>query len=255
MRPHFPFLRRAVREFAAGVLDLVLPPHCPGCGLRVNEQLGLFRLCRPCSVDLERLPTDGCRRCGESVSALGVSVCGSAHRALAGLAFAAAPFRYRGVGGALVRRLKLRADFGALGALSLSMAQSIEPRLCGAWRKAVVVPVPLHRERRVARGFDQARLLAEAVAELAQLDAAPGLLARVRRTLPQGDPRVLSREHNVAGAFVVVGGRDVRGRCVVLVDDVMTSGATARACAEQLVAHGARSVALLTACRARASVP
>jgi len=255
MEPHLPFVRRALRELATGLLDLVLPPHCPGCGTRVDEQLGLFRLCRPCSVDLERLPPQGCRRCGELAAATNGSVCGSAHRALTGLAFAMAPFRYRGVGGALVRRLKLRADFAALDALSLSMAVALAPRLSGAWRKAVVVPVPLHRERRAARGFDQARLLAEAVAQRADLDVAPDLLARVRRTLPQGDPRVFSREQNVAGAFVVVGRRDVRGRCVVLVDDVMTSGATARACAEQLTARGARSVALLTACRARPNVP
>lgn len=255
MQPHLPFLRRALRELATGLLDLVLPPHCPGCGLRVDEQVGMFRLCRPCSVDLERLPVDGCRRCGEAAPAYGDSTCGSQHRALAGLSFATAPFRYRGVGGALVRRLKLRADFAALDALSSSMAQRLTPRLMDAWRKALVVPVPLHRERRAARGFDQARLLAEAVAERAQLDAAPGLLARVRSTLPQGDPRVLSREQNVAGAFVVVSRTDVRGRCVVLVDDVMTSGATARECAAQLAARGARSVALLTACRARAGVP
>lgn len=255
MEPHFPVLRRAWRELAAGVLDLVLPPHCPGCGERIAEQLGVFRLCRPCSVELERLPDAGCHRCGEAPSAFGASACGSLHRSLVGLAFATAAFRYRGAGGALVRRLKLRSDFGALDALAASMARALVPRLSGGWRRAVLVPVPLHRERRRARGFDQARLLAEAVAVRAGLEVAAGMLARVRKTLPQGDPRVVSREQNVLGAFAVNGTRSLRGRDVLLVDDVMTSGATARACAALLAEHGAGRIALVTACRARAGVP
>ena len=69
--------------------------------------------------------------------------------------------------------------------------------------------------------------------------------------MPQGDARVLSRAHNVDGAFVVAQQRRIEGRNVALVDDVMTSGATARACAEVLRAAGANAVALVTACRAR----
>jgi predicted amidophosphoribosyltransferase len=112
-----------------------------------------------------------------------------------------------------------------------------------------LVPAPLHAARRRERGFDQAEWLARAVAARLGLDVACGVLARRRATLPQGDPRVTSRSANVEGAFAVVRLRAVAGRSVVLVDDVLTSGATARACAEQLLAAGARDVSVLTACR------
>jgi predicted amidophosphoribosyltransferase len=110
--------------------------------------------------------------------------------------------------------------------------------------------VPLHRSRRRVRGFDQAAWLAAALARRSGLDARPWALVRTRPTLPQGDPRVTSRRGNVEGAFTVARPRAVRGRAVLLVDDVVTSAATARACAQVLRAAGATAVAVLSACRA-----
>lgn len=161
----------------------------------------------------------------------------------------AAPFRFAGAGGALVRRFKLDGDASAGRWLARAMAQAWAPHAAGAGRKAVLVPAPLHAVRRRERGFDQAEWLARAVAARLGLGVACGVLARRRATLPQGDPRVTSREGNVEGAFVVVRRRPILGRSVVLVDDVFTSGATARACAEVLLAAGAGEVAVLTACR------
>jgi ComF family protein len=258
MRTFDPSLRRSLRELTHAILDLVLPPHCPGCGERLMERTGNGRLCRACAIDLEPLPAIGCWRCGEpAANGLGerdageTVRCSGDHRALTGFAFARAAFAYRGSGGALVRRLKLGGDFGALDALATAMAQRVAPRLLGEWRRPVFVAVPLHRSRRKARGFDQAQLLAEAVAHRVGAPSERGVLVRVRSTLPQGDARVLSRAHNVEGAFVVAQQRRIEGRNVALVDDVMTSGATARACAEVLRAAGANAVALVTACRAR----
>jgi predicted amidophosphoribosyltransferase len=113
-----------------------------------------------------------------------------------------------------------------------------------------LVPVPLHRHRRRTRGFDQARLLAEEVRDRTGLELLPEVLSRHRPTLPQGDPRVTAREANVLGAFTVPSGRRLVGQRLILIDDVTTSGATARACAGVLRAAGAAEVALLTACRA-----
>ncbi len=142
------------------------------------------------------------------------------------------------------------AIFSALPLLAAAMAAVITPLLAAQWRRALLVPVPLHRRRRRLRGFDQARLLAAAVARRDGLQVEPAGLRRVVATLPQGDPRVTSRERNVAKAFAAGPATSVAGRRVILVDDVMTSGATPRACAAVLVAMGAAEVALLTACRA-----
>lgn len=244
---------RAARELRNAILDCLLPPHCCACGERLTERVGRGRVCRPCGVDLEPMPEDGCVRCGEAVAAgsAGVARCGRDHRAYVGLAFAAAAYRYRGSGGAMVRRLKLEGDFAALDVLGAAMARAVAPRLEAQFRRPVLASVPLHRARRRQRGFDQAGLLAEAVARRLGLEVARGALARVRPTIPQGDARVASREQNVAGVFVVVRPAGLVGRTVLLVDDVMTSGATARACAERLREAGVGRVALLTACRAR----
>lgn len=175
--------------------------------------------------------------------------CGSDHRELHHLVRLAAPLRFAGTGGALVRRFKLDADPAAGQWLARAMARTWAPFQLGAWRRAILVAVPLHRARRRERGFDQAEWLARAVGERLALEVATGVLARVRATLPQGDPRVMSRLGNVEGAFAVVRASPLRDRCVVLVDDVFTSGSTMRNCAALLRGAGAREVAALVACR------
>ena len=160
-----------------------------------------------------------------------------------------APLRYAGTGGALVRRFKLDADPAAGQWLARAMALTWAPFHLGPWRRAMLVAVPLHPKRAAERGFDQAEWLARAVGRRLGLAVATGVLARVRPTLPQGDPRVRSRQANVEGAFRVVRGKHIAGRRVVLVDDVFTSGATMRTCAGLLRAAGACEVAALTACR------
>ena len=95
----------------------------------------------------------------------------------------------------------------------------------------------------------EAEWLAARLGQRLGLRVARGALARVRATRPQGDARVLSRTENVRGAFMVRSAPRIVARDVLLVDDVWTSGATARSCAEQLRGAGASSVSLLVACR------
>ncbi len=161
-----------------------------------------------------------------------------------------APFAYVGTGGALVRRFKLDADAGAGILLARAMASAWR---AGApekgWQRATLVPVPLHWRRRRKRGFDQASWLAREVGRRLGLLVVDGLLLRLRENLPQGDPRVTSRDRNVEGVFAVRRNRRVAARRFVLVDDVFTSGATARACAQTLREAGAVEVAMLAGCR------
>jgi ComF family protein len=115
---------------------------------------------------------------------------------------------------------------------------------------ALLTSVPLHPLRGLERGYDQARLLAEELAEHLGL-ACVSALRRRRWTPPQGAPGASSRAANVAGAFELVARRAARlaGRSVWLVDDVVTSGATARACAEVLRLAHAREVSVLALAR------
>lgn len=115
----------------------------------------------------------------------------------------------------------------------------------------LLVPVPLHRTRLLARRYNQAALLARALSRLSGLPALPDALARGRRTESLGTHSARERAALLEGAITVRPGRAARiaGRRVLLVDDVMTSGATASACARALKAVGATSVDVLVAAR------
>lgn len=155
--------------------------------------------------------------------------------------------RFVGTGGRLVRGFKLDGNATAGRLLAREMADAW--RVAGRCARPLLVPVPLHRARLRRRGFDQASWLSRRIAERLRLRVAVGAMARVRATRPQGDPLVRSRAQNVRGAFAVRRRRRVQGRDILLVDDVFTTGATARTCAELLLQAGARSVSLLVACR------
>lgn len=114
----------------------------------------------------------------------------------------------------------------------------------------VVMPVPLHVRRLRWRGFNQAQLLARAIARAAGVPLDPYALRRVRQTLPQVHLNETERRHNVARAFAVVDPRSVRRRRILLVDDVYTTGATVEECSRVLLRAGARHVDVLVLARA-----
>ncbi|MEZ6038803.1 MAG: ComF family protein [Planctomycetota bacterium] len=240
MRTTLPWLRRALRELGKELLDAVLPPACPAC-----REPGPG-LCERCRRALVVTPPGGCPRCG---APLGPDArCRESHDRVRHLRQVMAPFAFVGSGGVLVRRFKLDGDASAGRLLARAMADTLRERLLPRGR-VWLVPVPLHRARLRRRGFDQAAWLAREVGARAGVRVLEGVLQRRRATLPQGDPRVLSRVANVRGAFRLAAAAVVQRRDLVLIDDVFTTGATARACAELLIAAGARSVSLLTACR------
>jgi ComF family protein len=115
----------------------------------------------------------------------------------------------------------------------------------------LIVPVPLHRRRLLARRFNQSALLAQAIGREASIDAVPDLLVRSRHTPSQGGLSASARRRNVAGAFSLRKGsaEKVDGARMLVVDDVYTTGATVSACAAVLRRAGAVSVDILTLAR------
>jgi ComF family protein len=157
-----------------------------------------------------------------------------------------------GTGGDVVHALK----YGGWQILARPMAERLArlDGLCLPGMRTGLVAVPLARARERERGYNQSELLARELSPHWGIPAWPGALARTRDTPTQTALTPQLRRNNVAGAFTIPGAyrARVRGAHVILVDDVITTGATMNACATAIFAAGARSVAYLTFGRARA---
>lgn len=211
-------LRHVARHRRPDVLALVcgflLP--CPGCGVRPAGTAGLCPRCRRRAL---RPGSDG------AVLWLGP---------------------YAGPLGRAVRALKYRQATRVARWLGAAMATAVA---ASGWRPELVCAVPLHPARLRQRGYNQASLLARPLA--ADLGVPyRALLTRRRATRPQAHLRREARAANVAGAFAAGSCRAVRERRVLLVDDVLTTGATAQACRAALLAAGAGDVRVAVVARA-----
>jgi ComF family protein len=229
------------------VLAVVFPAPCPHCGSLVEHPLR-GPLCEACWGALPRHRGALCS-CGLPLpGAEATATCGRCRRQLSpfGAGFSLGP--YEGGLKAVIHELKFRGRRRVAERLAERIAAS--PGCARVLTsEAVLVPVPLHPRRRRERGFNQSELLAKALARRHHLAVAPDAVVRRKETAPQTGLSAAARRSNVAGAFAVRRRSRVAGRVVVLVDDVVTTGATARACARVLRDAGAVEVRLLTAAR------
>lgn len=234
-------LGRALRAVASLALGVVYPPHCLGCGASTASPDGL---CGPCWRAMPWITRPYCERLGAAFAQdLGTGLLSPeaiAHPPVFGRARAAVQFR-DGPARRLVHRLKYGDRPEAARLMGPMMARAAADLLEGG---PVLVPMPLHRGRLWRRQFNQAGLLATAMARPLGLRVEPEILHRVKATARQVGMSRGQRLLNVQGAFRVPPLPGVEGRCIVLVDDVMTTGATANAAARVLLRAGAARVDL-----------
>jgi ComF family protein len=246
-----PAVAALARHALRPILDFALPPRCPGCAAIIAEP---HRFCLACWSALAFLGPPCCARCalpfayGEGVEV----VCGRClaeppayHRLRAAVAY-----------GEISRAVALKLKYGGRPGVAETIAGLMQRHLdADADAEPVLVPVPLHRWRLWRRGYNQAALIAAALARRSGLAAQLDLLDRVKATpvLRGMGPR--ERRQAVRGAFRVNPKHKagLAGRRIVLVDDVYTSGATANACARILKRAGAARVDVL--CWARVVKP
>jgi ComF family protein len=202
---------------------------------------------------------EGCACCGDAVDASAeTALCRTCRLAPPPFARAVAYGLYRGRLKDAIHALKYERLYPAAGRLGWMLAQAIAQLAAEAPEGLLVVPVPLHKRKQAQRGFNQARALAiEALACLRKshrewrLTLANGALMRIRPTESQAGLTPRQRRLNVRAAFSVPAGAEVAEKDVLVIDDIMTTGATARAAALALKRAGAANVWVATLARAR----
>jgi ComF family protein len=235
-------------------LDLLLPRVCVSCEQSMDaRETGL--VCALCWSRLSVLPAPRCDRCGHPTEGRECRFCATLPPFVR--AARSVCWMPHEIGSAVVRALKYHGWTSAARDMAARMARLSWPADVIAER-AALVPVPLARERERERGFNQASLLCESLAPLWHTPVWHDVLLRTRATRTQTRLTPGERSANVHDAFEVPvfqsGARDrVRGLHLVLVDDVLTTGATLNACAAALFHAGARTVSYATFGRARAS--
>lgn len=234
------------RAFFGRALDVALPTLCPAC----REPVGGDGLCAPCWSKLALIAPPYCERLGIPfaydpgpgvLSMQAIADPPAYHRARAAV-------RYDDVAKSLVHALKYGDRLDLAPTMGRWMARAGRELLEGA---DALVPVPLHWRRLWARRFNQSALLAKAIAQHSGVAVADAALKRVKATTQQVGLSQAQRAENVQGAFRVADDRkaEVAGRRLVLIDDVLTSGATSDACTRALLRAGARNVDLLVFAR------
>ncbi len=249
----------------ARALDLVLPPRCLGCGVLVEDQ---GALCPACWSGITFLAEPLCRRCGLPFAYDGAAGDGAVRGGAVGAELecgaclaepppferARAVMRYDNGSRPLLLGFKHGDRTEAAAPYAAWMARSGRALVAAA---EIVAPVPLHWRRLFSRRYNQAALLARALARAENLTngglvEVPDLLLRRRATPSQGRLTRSERQRNVAGAFAANPRRAdlLKGRRLLLVDDVMTTGATVAACSRAALKAGAAAVDVLVLARA-----
>ncbi|HEY8964076.1 MAG TPA: ComF family protein [Alphaproteobacteria bacterium] len=236
-----------LRKTASAALDFLLPPLCPATGEAVDahgmvapEYWSTLRFirkphCPKCAIpfpfDME----------GEGL------ICAACLDAPPSFARARAALVYDDASRQLILRFKHGDQLQAIPTLAPWMETAGADVIASA---DIIMPVPLHRWRLLKRRYNQAALLAHWIGKTSGKYVAVDGLIRIKQTPPQGHLDRKDRVANVKGAFIINPKIDVKDKNILLIDDVMTTGATMNACADALLTAGVKSVDVLVAARA-----
>ena len=236
-------LAGGMRQAGRATLDLLLPPRCLTCHASVSDQ---GELCGACFRRITFITDPACSRCGQPLPSGESRECPQCETSPPVFAAARAAMQYDAAARDLILPLK-HADRTALAPVLARHMARAGATLLG--RADLLVPVPLHRARLFHRRYNQAALLAVALSRLSKRPTLLDALTRRIATPPLGAKSAGEREATLSGAFTVQRQTSVAGSRVLLIDDVMTSGATANACARVLEEAGATAVDVLVAAR------
>jgi ComF family protein len=229
------------------LLDFILPPQCINCHVPVFQQGGL---CASCWEKISFISKPHCISCGFpfNIQIENENICGPCARKKPLVAKARAAIYYNEASKPLILRFK-HGDALHIAPLFAEWLYQAGHELFQ--QAEYLAPIPLHWSRLIYRGYNQAALLSQKLSKKVKISHLPDLLERKRRTPSQGNLTPKEREKNVFNAFKLNKKYKqlIHNKHILLIDDVLTSGATARACAMVLKKSGAKQVDILTLAR------
>lgn len=233
----------------ADILNFILPPRCLKCGKILKENTGL---CAECFNEINFITRPYCRKCGHpletEVSDDSMMLCGSClKKRRSPFRLSRSAFAYDESSKGLIIGFKFNDKTENAKFLAQTMFVAGEDIFKTG--VDVIVPVPLHLTRLINRRYNQSALLAGQLAKLSGCAVDCTSFIKHRRTRPQVELTGMARVRNVRDAFSVRNPEKIRGKRVLLVDDVLTTGSTLKECAQALKKAGAKSVDTLTAAR------
>ena len=238
-----------LNPFLAAALDVLFPPLCHVCR-RFVSKAGELHICPDCRELMPPIAAPLCIVCGIPFTGAGNDhVCGSCSTSPPRFDAARAALVYEGASRDLIHAFKYRSKTHLRRPLALLTIERLS-EFIQSRRPDLILPVPLHRKKLSSRGFNQAVLLGEFLSQRLMIPLDRRNLRRIRWTEPQVNLPAHDRRTNVKGAFAIRDSDLVKGRRVLLVDDVLTTGSTADECGKVLKAAGAADVTVITVARA-----
>lgn len=229
--------KKVVKNMVNWVIDLIYPRRCPGCETTLNAKT---IICNTCQAKLIYIEEPACKKCGKPLDNEVIEYCYDCIRKKHVYDAGKAVFAYQGVIRDSLYRFKYsdKRDYAYFYAI-----ETVERY--GKWitNRGVdaIVPIPLHKKRRKKRGYNQAELYARFLGELLDIPVYTKMLIRVEDTKPQKDLNDTERKNNLKKAFKY-SENIVQSKCILLVDDIYTTGSTMDAAAEELKVAGVQKV-------------
>ncbi len=229
------------------LLSLVYPPHCANCG---GDVACGEHLCEPCRNRARRIVPPFCSTCSQPFDGAidGTFICANCEQRNLHFDCAVAAFRSRGVVREFIHRFKYQRQFHLRHPLVDWLAAGLDDPRMKSQPIDAFVPVPLHPARQREREFNQAGVIASLVGRRIGIPVAD-CLRRIRYTTTQTRFDRIERMENLRNAFELRHSADVRNKHLVLVDDVLTTGATVDECARVLRKAGTASIRVITVAR------